>query len=85
VYLEQVQSLGHAINRGASKKLLRKDRLLGEPLFAYDESKRMLVVSVKRQVCRSASFSILNRSRNLTSCTCLCSMSDTPLFLASAA
>jgi hypothetical protein len=85
VYLEQVQSLGHAIHRGASKKLLRKDKLLGEPLFAYDESKRMLAVSVKRQVCCSVSFSKLNRSCNLISCTCLCSMSDTRLCWASAA
>jgi hypothetical protein len=51
IYMEQVQSLGPAVRRdGAYKKLLRKDKLPGDCHFAYDEGKRMLIVSVKYQV-----------------------------------
>jgi hypothetical protein len=51
IYLEQTQSLGPAVLReGAYKKLLRKDKLPGDRHFAYDERKRMLVVSIKYQV-----------------------------------
>jgi hypothetical protein len=85
IYLEQVQCLGYAIQRGAAKKLLRKDKLPGHPLFAYNESKRTLAVSFERQVCRSGSIEMLNGSRNPTSLSCLCSMNDTPLYLSSVA
>jgi hypothetical protein len=50
VFLEQVQTLSNAIVRGASKKIIRKDKLSGKACFAYDENKRMLAVSTKLQV-----------------------------------
>jgi hypothetical protein len=50
IYLEPIQTMGLAIQRGASKKALREDKLGGAALFAYDESKRMLAVCVKLQV-----------------------------------
>ncbi len=50
VYLESNHDLGHALQHQRPKKSLRQEKIGGQYLLAYDETKRMLVVCATEKV-----------------------------------
>jgi hypothetical protein len=71
IYLEPIQSLGAAIQRGAYKKELKQDKLGGTSLYAFDETRRLLAVYGKLQVSRSQPDIVTCLNSNPGSSLCL--------------
>lgn len=50
LYLDSLFSIGDALQHGRQKKLLYKDKLGGEILLTFDETKRLLVLCAPQKV-----------------------------------
>ena len=51
IFLEPLQSLAAAVRNGRIKKTVHAEKIGGNALFAYDETKRMLAVCGVEKVC----------------------------------
>ncbi len=53
IYLEQLSVLDNAIRQNRPRKVLHKDKLGENPVIAYDETKRMLLLCASSKVSLS--------------------------------
>lgn len=73
LYLDQCNVLGAAIQRGVTRRTFQPDKLGTDPLVAYDEPKRMLLLCSASKVV--SVLPLLKSLTRLPSSTCIYSLS----------